>query len=320
MVKLIFDDADPTLTEADQRIEMREAERPKRSYLGVSGIGDCTRKNYYRFHGVQSAPFNAKTLKNFRDGHRTEDLLIDDLRGVEGLTIVDRDPESGKQIEVSDFDGHFQGHLDFEVLGLKQAPKTWHVGEIKCSSQKKFDEFRKIKNKFGEKQTLFNWNMTYFVQAQLYMAYRGRKRHWTVVGSAGGRDWTSCRTDYDREQAEYYMNRAERIIYEPDIIPQRISEAQDFWLCRFCEFNGPCHQEEKVTRNCRTCIWGQAGKAQSWDCKKHETKRTIAEQMAGCEDQLYRPTLVAGVVTEIGDDYIEYTTSNGTWTDKGQIK
>ena len=136
MIKLVIDNSDPTLAEADRRLELREAEKPKRSYAGISGIGDCERKNYYRFYGVQSAPFNAKTLKNFRDGHRTEELVIEDLRGVDGLTIVDRDPESGKQIEVSDFEGHFQGHLDFEVLGIKQAPKTWHVGEVKCAWRK----------------------------------------------------------------------------------------------------------------------------------------------------------------------------------------
>jgi len=318
MIKLVVDDEDPTLAEADKRLELREAEKPKRSYAGISGIGDCERKNYYRFYGVQSAPFNAKTLKNFRDGHRTEELVIEDLRGVDGLTIVDRDPDSGKQIEVSDFEGHFQGHLDFEVLGIKQAPKTWHVGEVKCASQKKFDKFKKIKQKFGEKQTLFNWNMTYYVQAQLYMAYRGHKRHWTVVASAGGRDWASCRTDYDRKQAEYYINRAERIIFKPSILPDRIAESPDYYICRWCEFKDVCHNQAPVVRHCRTCVWGEAGDKRSWDCLKHNRPMTIAEQAVGCPDQRYRPTFVDGQVTKIGDDFIEYETSNGPWIDRGR--
>ena len=95
MVKLIFDDEDPTLKLADAVLEKREAQKPKRSYLGISGIGDCVRKSYYRFHGIESTPFGAKTLKNFRDGFNTEDLVIADLRTVEGLTVVDREPDSG---------------------------------------------------------------------------------------------------------------------------------------------------------------------------------------------------------------------------------
>jgi len=317
MVKLIFDDEDPTLQLADAVLEKREAEKPKRSYLGISGIGDCNRKSYYRFHGIESTPFKAKTLKNFRDGFNTEDLVIADLRTVKGLTVVDREPDSGKQIEVSDFDGHFQGHLDFEVLGIKQAPKTWHVGEVKCSAEKKFNEFKKIKDKFGEKQTLFNWSLTYFVQAQLYMHYRKRKRHWMVVASAGGRDWTSCRTNYDAEQAKYYIDRAKRIIEQPEILPDRISESSDFWLCRFCEFSEVCHDGKRPVRHCRTCIWGEAGENKTWKCRKHETVRSIKEQAEGCEDQLYRPTFVAGTVNDIGDDYISYETLNGHYTDKG---
>ena len=318
MIKLNFEDDDPTLAEADNRIELREAEKPKRSYLGMSAGGDCARKQYYRFYGVQSAPFEAKTLKNFRDGHRTEDLVIEDLRGVEGLTIVDRDPETGRQIEVSDFDGHFRGHLYFEVLGLKQAPKTWHVGEVKCASDKKFLEFKKAKEKYGDKQTLFNWNTTYYVQAQLYMAYRGRKRHWTVVASAGGRDWTSCRTDYDSEQAEYYINSAQRIVDQPQIIPDRISESADYYLCKWCEFNQVCHEQQAVVRHCRTCVWGEPGEARSWQCIKFRKPLSETEQAVGCAEQRYRPTFVNGQVTGIGDDFIEYETLNGQWVDRGQ--
>ena len=62
MVKLIFDDEDPTLKLADAVLEKREAEKPKRSYLGISGIGDCNRKSYYRFHGIESTPFKDQTI------------------------------------------------------------------------------------------------------------------------------------------------------------------------------------------------------------------------------------------------------------------
>ena len=149
------------------------------------------------------------------------------------------------------------------------------------------------------------------------MHYRKRKRHWMVVASAGGRDWTSCRTDYDAEQAKYYIDRAKRIIEQPEILPDRISENADFWLCRFCEFKEVCHDGKRPTRHCKTCVWGEAGQDKTWQCRKHETVRSIKEQAEGCKDQLYRPTFVAGNVNDIGNDYIAYETLNGHYTDKG---
>lgn len=85
----------------------------------------------------------SKRFKNIADGFRTEELVIERLRQVDGLTIIDRDPETGKQIEVSDFDGHALGHLDFEVFGLLQSPKTPHVGEVKCINERSFKEVKK---------------------------------------------------------------------------------------------------------------------------------------------------------------------------------
>ena len=98
---------DPTLAAADAALEAAELSKPQRGYLGMSGIGDCPRKSYYQFYAAGQQPFAAKTLKNFADGHRTEDLVIERLRAVDGLTIIDRDPDTGRQLEVSDHEGHF---------------------------------------------------------------------------------------------------------------------------------------------------------------------------------------------------------------------
>ena len=114
---------DPTLAAADAALEDAESGKPQRGYLGMSGIGDCPRKSYFQFYAGRAAALAAKTLKNFADGHRTEDLVIDRLRAVDGLTIIDRDPDTGRQLEVSDHEGHFLGHLDGEAFGLLQAPK-----------------------------------------------------------------------------------------------------------------------------------------------------------------------------------------------------
>ena len=131
MVKISLDLSDPNLLQADKIMEIRENNKRRRGYLGMSGGGNCARQNFYNFRGVDSAPFTAKTLKNFASGHRAEPVMIDRLRQVPGLQIVSVDPDTGKQLEVHDFERHFMGHLDFEVIGLLQAPRTVHVGECK---------------------------------------------------------------------------------------------------------------------------------------------------------------------------------------------
>tara|TARA_R100000995_G_scaffold30176_4_gene13448 strand:- start:4407 stop:5363 length:957 start_codon:yes stop_codon:yes gene_type:complete len=317
MVKIQIDLDDPTLLAADQILEKRENSKPRRGYLGMSAGGNCARQNYYNFRGVQSKPFNAKTLKNFSSGHRAEPVMIKRIQQVQGLDVLSVDPATGKQFEVEDFDGHLLGHLDFEVLGLLQAPKTWHVGECKETSEKKLQEFRRIKGKVGEKNTLKAWNENYYAQHQLYMKYRKRKRGWLVVASAGVRDWDSCRTDYNREDADYYAEKARQIIYEPERIPDRIAEDPSYFKCSWCDYKAICFEREKPVRNCRTCVYGKPEKNRQWFCQKHKFHATQSEQREGCSSQRFLTALVDGSVKQITDDTIIYEMSHGEWIDNG---
>ena len=318
MVKIELDANDPNLLEADAILEKREAHRPRRWYLGMSAGGYCARKNYYGFRGVTPKPFTATTLKNFDSGHRAEPVMIERIRQVPDLQVISLDPDSGRQIEVSDFDGHFLGHLDFEILGLKQAPKTWHVGECKETTEKKLAEFRRVKARVGEKNTLKEWNEPYYAQHQLYMRYRRRKRGWLVVASAGVRDWDAVRTDFNRADADMYMERARQIIEEPDKIPDRISEDPSYFMCKYmCEFSAVCHEGDMPERNCRTCAFGKPYLNKAWRCLKNDKNMTIKEQRVGCNDQRYMPALVSGSVIEVTDNAITYQMNNRTWTDEG---
>ena len=313
----------PTLEAADAALEERESGRERRGYLGFSGIGDCPRKTYYRFYGVSEDGMKASALKNIADGFRTEELVIERLRQVDGLTIIDRDPETGKQIEVSDFDGHALGHLDFEVFGLLQSPKTPHVGEVKCINERSFKEVKKIIAKNGEKAALREWNETYFAQAQMYMLYRGMTRHYCVVATAGGRDWLAMRTEFDRELAEFYAERARQIIFHGEILPSRISEHKDFWKCRWCGFQDLCHDMLLPERNCRTCVYSKPVQNGAWECQRFNVPLDREAQESGCLDQRFKPTFVDGSMLRVDDkkNMIFYTLKNGeTWADAGENK
>ena len=160
MVKIDLVKKDPTLEAADEALEASGNREPSRTYVGISQIGGCARKVYYSFLMCDRIPFDAVTLKRFADGHRTEDLVIERLRAVEGITLIDRDPDTGKQIEVSDHDGHHLGHTDGEILGLIQAPKTWHVFEVKCVGDQAFARFQKLKRDCNnDKAVLKQWTL-----------------------------------------------------------------------------------------------------------------------------------------------------------------
>lgn len=237
---------DPTLDMIRSAIVVHALGEKPRDYVGASSIGDqCARKIWYQLNKPEEAiPFDSATLMRFDDGHRTEALIIDRMR-LAGLDVVDRCAD-GEQLRFSHMGGKIGGHIDGLVTGLLQAPNKTHVFEAKCCGDKEFVKFCGIREKHGEKDTLREWNMTYYVQAQLYMHFSKQfhktfiDRHYLICASAGGRDMQSCRTEYDKETALRYIDRAEKIVCA-DIEPPRLSDKPDFWICRMCQFNGVCH-------------------------------------------------------------------------------
>lgn len=231
---------DPTLQAMYKAIEAQT--RDKRDYLGASLIGNkCVRQIWYDYNHFPKEPFNAKTLMNFEDGHRTEDLTAERLRAIPGIELITHD-ENGEQLGFSALGGKFKGHYDGKIRGLIQAPVAWHIWECKCSAQKKYNEFISCKAKHGEKDTLRHWNEGYYAQAQLYMHFEQIDRHYLTVALAGGREYQSCRTNYDGAIAERYIDRASKIISTTHA-PPKISEKPDFYMCRWCNFKEICHSK-----------------------------------------------------------------------------
>jgi len=243
---------DPSLLAAD-RVLAASQEKRFRQYLGMSQIGDeCSRKLWYSFRQAQRPNFDAQTLKRFADGHASELVAVARLGEIEGIELHALDSD-GEQFGFKDFGGHFSGHMDGVVLGLLQAPKTWHVLEIKASASWK--DLDKFKAKVGDKNALREWNPTYYAQSVLYMDYAGLDRHYLVCVSPGARDWTSVRTDADPAWAAVLKAKAERIIFT-DTAPDRIGDANCYACKKFggCDFYNICHEGDMAERNCRTCL------------------------------------------------------------------
>lgn len=232
---------DPTLEAVDRALVEASRREEKRTYLGMSIIGHpCGRKLWYDLHTSAREDFDAATLKRFADGNHGETIMINRLRMVPGITLLDIDPDTGRQWRFEDFGGMFAGHMDGAILGLLQAPRAWHVYEHKQVNEKKQTDLVRLKEIKGEKHALQAWDPVYYSQAVLYMHYSGMDRHYLTCSTPGGRHTVSVRTDADPEHAEAMRDKAKRII-EARAALAKLSGDPSWWQCKFCSHRVMCH-------------------------------------------------------------------------------
>ena len=303
----------PTLEAADRALEAAQ-DRRRRAYLGMSAIGNpCERALWYGFRWAATITFDAPTLKRFEDGHASEAVAIARLKAVPGVELHEV-AEDGSQFGFKDFGGHFSGHMDGVAIGLVQAPKTWHVVEIKASE--KWTDLNKARKKVGEKHALAEWNATYYAQAVLYMDYAGIDRHYLVCVSPGARHWTAVRTNADPAFAQMLRDKAERIIFS-DQAPNRIGGPDSFG-CKWCDWHGLCHEGGQAERNCRTCLHVSAERDGEWRCTHLGHTLSRSDQEAGCGEHRFLPDLVPGEQMDADAWGVTYRMADGSfWIDRG---
>ena len=274
-----------------------------RSYLQCSSLGkDCERELWYNWRWVIPVTFDAATLRRFADGFAGEELMAKRIRAVPGVKLQ-TNYDDGTQYEVHDMGGHLLGHLDGVIEGVAAAPKSMHVWEHKSVQQKTYNKLEKLKREHGEKEALELWSSTYYGQAQLYMGLTKLKRHYLTVTTPGGRDITSCRTNYDAGAFKMYLDKARRI-FDSAEAPPRVSKKADYFQCRWCDFKEPCHGTKVAQVNCRTCAHSSPVEAESagdpgkptrrgvWKCERHNKRLGFKKQTEGCQDHLFIPSLI----------------------------
>ena len=139
-----------------------------RSHLGASLIGkDCERALWFDFRWTTRARHAGRLLRLFETGQREEARLVQNLRRI-GATVLEVDPETGRQFRVQAHGGHFGGSLDGVAINLPEAPKTWHVLEFKTHSAKSFNDLVAKRVRDSKPQ--------HFAQMQIYLHLTGITR------------------------------------------------------------------------------------------------------------------------------------------------
>lgn len=283
-----------------------DAEDGFRPHLGASEIGrDCRRALWYGFRWAARAAFTGRMLRLFETGQREEARLVANLRRI-GATVLDLDPETGRQWRVSAHGAHFGGALDAIALGLPEAPRTWHVVEFKTHAAKSFASLKKDGVRTAKPE--------HFAQMQIYMHLTGLARALYMAVCKDTDDIHVERVPADKEVAQGLLDKA-RFVIDAARPPVRISDDPTWFQCRLCRFHALCHEGAAAERNCRTCLHSTPIEG-GWHCERHGQPLSVARQKQGCADHLYIPDLVPGEVVDAADDHVVYRLADGTpWTD-----
>jgi hypothetical protein len=283
-----------------------EAGHGFRNHLGASQIGkECERALWLDFRWVTRMRWPGRMLRLFETGQREEERLVRDLRRT-GATVLDVDPESGRQWRVEAHGGHFGGSLDAVAIGLLEAPKTWHVLEFKTANTRTFGQL--------QLHGVHKAQPRHFAQMQVYMHLTGIARAMYLSVCKETDQLHIERVRADEAEGARLLAKAKRII-DAQYPPARISDDPEFWQCALCEHRGVCHEGAPAERTCRSCLHSTPVE-HGWHCARWDGHPSPEEQRAGCELHLYIPDLVPGQALDAGEDRVVYRMADGSlWQD-----
>jgi hypothetical protein len=278
-----------------------------RVHMGASLIGGpCDRAIWYSFRWATRAQHTGRLLRLFETGNLAEARFVSELRRI-GVTVMDVDPDTGRQWNLRDDTGHFGGSMDGVAIGFPEAPKAWHVCEFKTHNAK---SFAKLQADGVEKS-----KPLHFAQMQAYMHLAGIERAFYLACNKDTDELYQERIRYDAEAGLRILARAQRIIGSPQP-PARITEDATWFQCRFCDHAPACHGDATPERHCRSCLHATPITGGEWMCERQRMRLDEAHQRAGCSAHLYIPALVHGEQVDAGEDWVAYRMPDGSeWRD-----
>jgi hypothetical protein len=228
-----------------------------------------------------------------------------------GATVLEVDPETGRQWRVEAHGGHFGGSLDGVALNLLEAPRTWHVLEFKTHASKSFVEL--------VAQGVRQAKPQHFAQMQIYLRLTTLTRAMYLAVNKNNDDLYVERVELDADYADRLLGQGRpHHLRRPPARP--VSEDPAWYECRMCDHAEVCRGQAAAAVNCRTCLASTPVEG-GWWCERLERALSEADQRAGCDQHLYIPDLVPGEQIDAGTDWVSYQFSDGgVWCDHGRYK
>lgn len=297
----------------------KSANNDYREHLGASVIGEeCERKLWLTFRWAKEIKHEGRVLRLFESGKREESRVLQNLRDCmfEVLDTID-----GKQINYSLFGDHFGGSVDGMILGIPEAPKTWHLVELKTHNDRSFKDL--VKKGVRESKPV------YWAQMQMYMGMSQTQgphplNRALYIGVNKNDDSMHYeRFEYDKDAFSALKGKALRII-EAVNPPPRASDTPTKPPCVYCAFKSFCHApsdplpiEDLPSINCRNCLHSTPGLNGDWACELRGEGLSLDRQRVGCGEHLFHPEIYGiPYIVSASADKIKY--SNGLVNIKGR--
>lgn len=287
----------PTVQMIYDHYKKQREGKTHRPHLGGSQIGnECSRALWYQFRWAWSPQFEGRLLRLFETGDREEERIVKNLRDI-GVTVWERDPETGKQIRFEACGGHFALSLDGVGEGLPESKRP-HTLEFKTMNDKNF----KSTQRMGVEKA----KPIYWAQCQVGMHLSGLDRCLFVAVNKNTDDIYAERIKLDPAEAMKLIAKAERIVFAA-LPPEKLSEDASDWRCKFCPYWATCHGCKIPEVHCRTCAHVTPEGDGSWSCTKgHKVDLP-------CTDHLFIPQIMPSgwEVIDTGDGWVEYCDEEG---------
>lgn len=258
----------------------------RRDHLGASMVGDekCLRLLWYAFRWASDPQHPGRILRLFESGQREEERVVANLKAA-GVTVVEVDPSTDEQWRIAFVGGHVGGGSDGAVLGIREAPKTWHLLEVKTANEKWF----KAMAKKGVREA----RPGYFAQMQVYMLGLKLTRAYFWCTHKDTDSIYTERVKFDRPYAVAAIAKLEHVVRSATP-PPRISDDPTWFECKFCDFYDVCHDRrlDRLERNCRTCASSSPTEDGGWWCDLHESHLSSEKQREGCPEHVFVPQVI----------------------------
>lgn len=217
--------ADRIYTAAEKR---HERTTPK-VRLSMGQIGDCERNLWAELHGIPNErPLDGRMHLLFEHGHAIEKLLVRDLKHA-GFEVLDVDPETGRQFELSALEGKLFGYIDGQIILVKNPMLL----EIKSANDKQYN----LCVELGYEA----WNPKYKAQLHVYMGCVGLGDALCGVVNKNTDDRYFEKVRFDPDIFLELMNKARRILDAEEILPRPAqAKTQYCAYCKWCNRNQWC--------------------------------------------------------------------------------
>lgn len=259
------------LDSLDEATVFRREERRVRHYIGASGIGStCLAYQALSLRGFPSDEPDAKLQRIFDRGHQVEAEVLALLKST-GLSVVEADPATGGQWEVSGLGGHVVAHLDAKIENPLDpiASSPW-VLEVKSMNKEMFVRFKKkglaLSHPEYYDQVTLQMGLARLSTALVIAYCKDNSEHWAEV------------IEYDGGlYAELIAYRAERAMFGE---PRRKHAHRKSHECTGCLKRGACwggaDMAEVLGRtDCSSCAHAMPDVSvdgKQWFCTLHSAR------------------------------------------------